>query len=351
MSEDESQPKKKKTKILRFRKSERLIHWAIAIPFMVCFFSGFIVKFFLEIDPTAPESRELWIWLQLLTQGASEGPVTIRELLVWSHQVSGAFLFFLPPIVIFVYHGDISLHFNNIKQAWIWTFKDIKWLALIGLATINKNIKLPKQGKFNAGEKINFMFLLGSYPFYIITGVMMIVSDVNFFAYIAHVAMAFVAAPLLFGHIYMAVINPDSRKGLKGMISGYVDKEWARHHYENWFEENKDILPEICELSEDLVPKNIPTQEENVSQVSQPEIKLTEIKNFKMSKKRTPVELGKLHYSLTLDYEDMGEHDIALKQLELFIKKFAGIEELSSEIAQAYERHKKLMTEKGKSRT
>ncbi len=36
----------------------------------------------------------------------------------------------------------------------------------------------------------------------------------------------------------MATINPDTRKGLPGMISGHVDRQWAKHHYTRWYREN-----------------------------------------------------------------------------------------------------------------
>jgi cytochrome b subunit of formate dehydrogenase len=42
----------------------------------------------------------------------------------------------------------------------------------------------------------------------------------------------------MFGHIYMAVVNPSTRVGLSGMFSGRVDREWAKHHYKRWYKEN-----------------------------------------------------------------------------------------------------------------
>jgi hypothetical protein len=50
--------------------------------------------------------------------------------------------------------------------------------------------------------------------------------------------MALIATPLMLGHVYMALINPDTRVGLSGMLSGYVDRHWARHHYRSWYREN-----------------------------------------------------------------------------------------------------------------
>jgi hypothetical protein len=52
-----------------------------------------------------------------------------------------------------------------------------------------------------------------------------------------HFALALIAAPLMLGHIFMATVNPSTRVGLQGMISGFVDRDWARHHYTRWYRE------------------------------------------------------------------------------------------------------------------
>lgn len=49
--------------------------------------------------------------------------------------------------------------------------------------------------------------------------------------------MALIATPFMLGHIFMATINPSTRKGLPGMFLGWVDREWARHHYTAWYRE------------------------------------------------------------------------------------------------------------------
>jgi len=50
--------------------------------------------------------------------------------------------------------------------------------------------------------------------------------------------MALIATPLLLGHLYMATIHPDTRSGLSGMTTGFVDKHWAEHHYPLWYREH-----------------------------------------------------------------------------------------------------------------
>jgi cytochrome b subunit of formate dehydrogenase len=72
--------------------------------------------------------------------------------------------------------------------------------------------------------------------------------------------MAIIATPLIIGHIVMATLNPDTRTGLSGMISGYVDRKWAKHHYGRWYREHHEIVPESSEepASPDRPDRNDP---------------------------------------------------------------------------------------------
>lgn len=202
-------------KVLRFHRSERILHWALAVPFLVCLTTALILVIHYNPDPNRP----------------------YRAVFAATHRISGICFIVFPILATIISKGDFSIHFYNIRQAWLWTLQDIKWLLLMGLAAINKRITLPEQGKFNAAEKINFMYLMATYPLYILSGFYIWVTDVAFVAWIAHCFMALMSFPLILGHIYMATINAGSRIGLSGMFSGYVDRHWAKHHYTRWFKE------------------------------------------------------------------------------------------------------------------
>ena len=202
-------------KILRFHRTERLVHWAIAIPFLICYLTALIKIVVYHPDPQRP----------------------YRELLCWIHRGSGVCLIVLPILAVFRSTGEFRVHLNNIRQAWLWTLDDLKWLVLMGFAAISSRTKLPDQGKFNAAEKLNFMLLMTTYPLYVLTGLTMWLTDGAFVSWVVHAPMGIIATPLLAGHLFMAVINPSSRVGLEGMISGFVDKSWAKHHYGKWYRE------------------------------------------------------------------------------------------------------------------
>jgi len=201
--------------ILRFHRSERHIHWAIAIPFLVCWTTAVV--------------------LVLVYNPAPERP--LRSLLSWTHRIGGVCFTILPLLAVLRSTGDVRIHFANVRQAWVWTFQDIRWLSMLGLAAISKRVELPEQGKFNAAEKLNFMVLMTCYPLYIVTGATIWLTHGAFVSWLLHFFMALVGTPLVLGHIYMATLNPGSRAGLQGMVSGYVDRQWAKHHYRRWYRE------------------------------------------------------------------------------------------------------------------
>lgn len=79
-----------------------------------------------------------------------------------------------------------------------------------------------------------------TYPLYVATGLLMWLTPLAILSWLLHFFMAVMALPLISGHLYMAVINPSSRKGLQGMVSGFVDRQWAKHHYRRWYREHHE---------------------------------------------------------------------------------------------------------------
>lgn len=202
--------------VLRFRCSERHLHWAIAVPFMVCYTTAAILVFVYNPQPDRP----------------------LHALVSWIHRISGGCLIVLPPAMLMRHWRDGWLHAHNIRRAWRWTLADLRWLLLTGPATMGAKVTLPHQGKFNAGEKINFIAVMSTYPVYVVTGVLIALPGIAYTSWLVHVyTAALVATPLMLGHMFMALVNPDTRVGLSGMISGFVDRHWAHHHYRLWYDE------------------------------------------------------------------------------------------------------------------
>ncbi len=202
--------------ILRFRAAERHLHWAIAVPFTVCYLTALVLVLVYNPNPGRP-------W---------------RAVFSWIHRLSGVSLATMPPLMIAWHWREFRMHVYNVRQGWAWRLDDLKWLFLMGPATFNPRISLPHQGKFNAGEKINFISVMTTYPMYLATGLLIWFTSAPLLPWLVHFSMALMATPLVLGHIFMATVNPDTRIGLKGMLTGYVNREWARHHYRLWYDEH-----------------------------------------------------------------------------------------------------------------
>jgi formate dehydrogenase subunit gamma len=222
--------------ILRFRKSERQLHWAVAVPFMICYATALMLVVVYNPDPTRP----------------------LRALVSWTHRLSGVGLLLLPLWTVLRHRRDFAVHLRNVGTVWRWRLEDVKWLFLMGLSTVNKRVVLPDQEKFNAGEKLNFMFLTASYPLFIITGFLIWLPGVAFASWILHLSLAAMATPLILGHVFMATVNPDTRLGLQGMITGYVNRHWAQHHYARWYWEHFGHLHRAPEPSQEPALAAVP---------------------------------------------------------------------------------------------
>jgi formate dehydrogenase gamma subunit len=148
---------------------------------------------------------------------------------------------------------ELPIHLYNIRTGWSWARKDLKWLALMLPAAFSKKFVLPEQDKFNAAEKINFISGMLGLPVFIITGIMIWLHIGAWMAWIVHVFVALMMTPTMLGHIFMATINPDTKVGLSGMITGYVDRHWAKHHYTTWYKEHfeKEVAAEQVEPRRD----------------------------------------------------------------------------------------------------
>ena len=143
----------------------------------------------------------------------------------------------------------------------------------MGLASISKRFELPEQGKFNAAEKINFMMLMSTYPLYIITGIFLWFTQGALLSWLIHFGMAMLATPLLIGHKFMALINPETKIGLSGMFSGYVDRKWAKHHYAKWYREHfeESPIPASTQIPDfDMEPEVVPVDVEEQVTALQP---------------------------------------------------------------------------------
>lgn len=200
-------------RIPRFNRTERAVHWVQAISFLALLISGFVLGL--------PQF---------------ESAIGHRALLREIHLSSAFFFFFGPAIVGLA--GDRRALARDISDVDTWDPDDLRWLIpfpilrLFGIAT-------PPQGRFNAGQKANALFVAWSTVTFTATGLLMwqnrrFPTDVVQQANTIHTALAYFALAAFLGHIFLATLYPATRHSFHAITQGWVERGWAEHHHAKW---------------------------------------------------------------------------------------------------------------------
>lgn len=191
-------------KILRFDIYSRVLHWSHALVFLWLLITG-IALFF------TPKSL-------------------LGDPFIKMAHLYASFPFILLPLIIYL-RGSISIR-NDIIELMEWRRDDLHWFM-----ELFKNVKTDVSGKFNAGQKANFLVVLLLIMGFSLTGFLVWMKsmfsrsfvELNF---IIHDSLAILSILLLTGHITLALYYSES---LKCIIYGKIDASWAKEHYPNWF--------------------------------------------------------------------------------------------------------------------
>lgn len=184
---------------LRFTKTEILLHWGHGIPFLVLLASG--------------------IWLAVEGLFLQERSELLSDL----HKLFGVFLIIAPPLVSFI--GNTGTILGNLRQILTIDKRDIEWIK-----GQPKGLHVPA-GKFNMGQKINSLLMMGISLSLQATGIWLWLYPQGLLPRWTHTAIGLGSIGLLAGHIFMATINPSTRKGFMGIIHGVVPISYVKEHH------------------------------------------------------------------------------------------------------------------------
>jgi len=198
--------------IERFTPTERVYHWVQAIPYLVCLLTG----------------GGMLLWADGLHAEAREAAAAVHR---WA---GGALLVGVAIVVAFGRRAEL---FENARIACTWRREDLLWLLVYPLEELGLDVHAPPTGKFNPGQKLNLLGQLLLIPVFGVSGVFMWLTHGALLAWYAHVAAFCVAAPLVSGHLYLALVHRTTRKGLPGAFGGRVPRDWATEHYPLWVKE------------------------------------------------------------------------------------------------------------------
>jgi len=195
----------------RFDATERLFHWAFAIPFLLTFLTGLGLYF--------PELAKL---------------AGNRELVRDAHRFAGLFTVLLPAVVLLL--GDRRNLRRDVHDIDLWSRDDRQWFRAWLWRKIGGRDRLPPQGRFNSGQKFNAVLTAGCLFWLSLTGLMIFPGIHPPFWLLSnsrnlHDLAWIVLTPAVLGHVFLAAIYKPTRPGLSGIITGRVPLAWLREHH------------------------------------------------------------------------------------------------------------------------
>lgn len=206
--------------VRRFDLPSRLIHWSLAVPFLLLLLTG--------LTNFAPRLKAL--------------DVAGFRLFAWAHVILGFAMVVVALAVLVALLRSRALRREAATLADL-TDADQRWLEVRARGILGGRGTEPPVGRFNAGQKLNALASAAATAALLVTGVVLGVNYVQkdiltvgavnaVFPW--HTLVSFVTIPLVIGHIYLAALHPGTRESLRGITSGIVRRDWAARHHPTW---------------------------------------------------------------------------------------------------------------------
>ena len=194
--------------VVRFDRAERWLHWANASLFLVLLATG-----------------------MTLYVGPLSALVGRRVLVKDVHVISGLLL---PLPLLLAYAGPWRSGLRrDVRRLARWSVDDQRWLTSLGRRG------RERLGKFNAGQKLNAIFVAGCIPLMLATGSIMRWFDPFPVAWrtgatFVHDWLALALLAVVVGHIGKALAEP---LALRSMRTGRMPADHVRTHHPRWWRE------------------------------------------------------------------------------------------------------------------
>ncbi len=209
-------------RVSRFTRTERGVHWVQAISFLSLLVTGFALSI---------PAIESWFGHRAL----------LREL-----HLSSAFFFFFGPAVVAL-AGDRRSVAQDIAAVDTWDSDDLRWLLPFPILRLFR-VPTPPQGRFNAGQKLNAIFITWSVLVFSVTGLILwqnrrFPSDLVSRSNTIHTLLAYLALGAFLGHLYLATGDRKTRHSFRAITQGWVRSDWAQEHHPKWLQTLKPAPP------------------------------------------------------------------------------------------------------------
>lgn len=195
-------------RVPRYGAASRIIHWTIAVGYVLLMLSGFAL-----FHPGL-------YWLSAIFGG-------------------GSYMRILHPFIgvgfalVFLGYAAGLWRSNLLLPA------DRIWLKK-SLAVMQKKADVPVPGKYNAGQKMMFWAVTIVIPVLLVTGIFIwrpyfadsFTADTRSAANLVHAIFGFLMFVVIGIHVYAAYWTKGS---IAGMTRGYVSRAWAKAHHLAWY--------------------------------------------------------------------------------------------------------------------
>ncbi len=196
-----------KKPIVRFDRTERVVHWSNATLFFILIITGAALKL-----------------------GALSTLVANRHTVKTIHVYAGLLLPI--PILVAIFLRSGKQLRTDLARMNRWTKDDKRWWSRTQRPTV-------QLGKFNPGQKLNTVFIGAVIVVMLMTGSIMrwfkpFPDSWRTGATFVHDSTWLVLLFVIAGHIGIALRDPDS---MRSMLRGWVPESWARKHRPVWWAE------------------------------------------------------------------------------------------------------------------
>lgn len=201
---------------VRFVLAERLAHWFYALCFLAAGLSGALMWI--------PSTRQ---WMAGARYAVSE-----------YHGYVGLAMVIVPLAILLIL--DRRRLVENWRAMDKWDANDRRWLWAVLSGRMLRGQKMPPQGRFNAGQKLNSHLVAGLALGFVVTGILLLFRlHLPFWLLpgllLCHKVLAVASGVLLLGHLSIALLTRHGRGGLRAMVKGRLPGEIAREGHATWY--------------------------------------------------------------------------------------------------------------------
>jgi formate dehydrogenase subunit gamma len=193
--------------IRRFERSEIILHWVNAVPFLILILTGalnILSRFEIYSSPFIGAIRII-------------------------HRIAG--VLWIGGIGYSFFFVGRELNIANTRDQFKMGLSDITWMIKTIRSMYNRHIEVPPVGKFNIGQKINAVLVILYAVAFAGSGALIWAFNTMLFPWYFHATVFFMTIFSLGGHLYLSFLHPSTRPGLIGIFNGMVPRSYVMHHH------------------------------------------------------------------------------------------------------------------------